>query len=72
MTVCFKSTPKVPAAVPVQPAPSTDTTAAATADQRRRLRAQPSTYGSIFTSVLGDTNYGSNVGSTAPVAALGA
>ncbi len=69
--MCFK-TAKAPAATPVQPAPSTDTTAAAQADQRRRLKSQPSTYGSIFTSVLGDAGYGSNVGGGSNVAALGA
>ena len=68
--MCFKSA-KAPPPTPVQPAPSTDTTAAAQADQRRRLRDQPSTYGSIFTSVLGDAGYGSNVNSSS-VAALGA
>lgn len=69
--MCFKSS-KAPAAPPVQPAPSTDTTAGAQADQRRRLRDQASTYGSIFTSVLGDAGYGKNVNSSGGVAALGA
>lgn len=69
--MCFK-TAKAPAAPPVQPAPSTDTTAASQADQRRRLRTQPSTYGSIFTSVLGDANYGTSGRGGTNVAALGA
>ena len=69
--MCFK-TAKAPPAPPVQPAPNTDTTAAAQADQRRRLKTQPSTYGSIFTSVLGDAGYGGNVGGGPNVAAIGA
>lgn len=70
--MCLKS-PKAPAApvVPVQPAASSDTVAAAQEKQRRQIRKQPSTYGSVFTSVLGDSSYGSNV-SGGTVAALGA
>lgn len=72
--MCFKSA-KAPAApevpTPVQPETSSDTVAAEQAKQRRQIRRQPSTYGSIFTSVLGDSSYGSNV-SGGNVAALGA
>jgi hypothetical protein len=75
--MCFGA--KTPAPPKVQAAPTVDDTAAATADTRRRVREQQSTYGSIFTSVLGDPNYGSNAGrvSAAPpssnaVAVIGA
>ena len=71
--MCLKSPKAPPAApvVPVQPAASSDTVAAAQEKQRRQIRKQPSTYGSVFTSVLGDSSYGSNVIS-GNVAALGA
>lgn len=70
--MCLKS-PKAPTPPPVQNPPNRDTVASATQDARRRSAAQQSTYGQIFTSVLGDSNYGANVQSQRPqVAALGA
>lgn len=57
---------------PVAQAPSRDTVAASTQDARRRTSEQRSTYGNIFTSVLGDSSYGSNVQSQRPtVASIG-
>jgi hypothetical protein len=69
--MCFSA--KTPAMPKQQSAPTSDDTAAAQADTRRRLREQPSTYGSIFTSVLGDPGYGTNTRQPAGnVAVIGA
>lgn len=71
--MCFGAKPKTVAAPVVQPAPTRDEAAKATVDQRRRSRDQQGVYGSIFTSVLGDPTYGSNVNTKAPsaVASIG-
>jgi uncharacterized protein YcfJ len=73
--MCLGSKPKpkpVKAAV-VQPAPTRDEAAEVASTERRRVRDQQGVYGNIFTSVLGDSNYGSNVrASNTTVAALGA
>lgn len=57
----------------VQPAPtrSRDDVQSAAVDQRKRVQQQKGVYGSIFTSVLGDPNYNTNVKGPAAVAALG-
>jgi len=69
--MCLKT--KTPDAPKVQAPPNRDTVASDTQDARRRAAAQPSTYGSVFTSVLGDSNYGSSVRSQRPaVASFGA
>lgn len=69
--MCLK--PKVPKPEPVQAPPNRDTVASSTQDARRRSSEQRSTYGNVFTSVLGDSNYGSNVVSQRPgLAAFGA
>lgn len=57
--MCFKT--KKPDIPPPQPAPAADEQGAAVADERRRVRTQRSTYGNVFTSALGDVNYGANV-----------
>lgn len=58
---------------PVVPAaPTRDTVASAATQERRRLANQQGAYGNIFTSVLGDPTYGTNVRPTSGVAALGA
>lgn len=69
--MCLKTkTPEVPK---VQAPPNRDTVASQTQEARRRSAGQQSTYGSIFTSVLGDSNYGSSVQSQRPaVASFGA
>lgn len=68
--MCLKT--KAPATPTVQAAPTRDTVAASTVEARRRNTEQRSTYGNIFTSVLGDSSYGTNVQSQRPtVAAIG-
>lgn len=66
--MCFGSKPKTVAAPVVQPAPSRDEAAQVATQERRRVRDQQGVYGSIFTSVLGDPTYGTNVSSTAKAA----
>lgn len=71
--MCLGSKPKVQKAPVVQPAPTRDEAAEAASGERRRLRDQNGVYGNIFTSVLGDPTYGSNVRApAAAVATLGA
>ncbi len=70
--MCFSA--KTPPPPKPAPAPAaSDTAAAATQETRRRIREQPSTYGSIFTSVLGDPGYGtSSRAQSGNVAVIGA
>lgn len=69
--MCFGKPKTVKPAI-VQPAPSRDEVATATTDERRRNREQSGVYGNIFTSVLGDPTYNTNVKSnTAAVASIG-
>lgn len=70
--MCFGSKPKTVAAPVVQPAPSRDEAAQVATQERRRVRDQQGVYGSIFTSVLGDPTYGSNVKAPSAVASIGA
>lgn len=56
--MCFKT--KVPDPPPVQPAPTRDSAADAGLNQRKRLQRQGGVMNNIFTSTLGDTNYGAN------------
>ena len=65
--MCFKMKP--PATPKVTPAPDRQDASSAVADARKRASAQPSTYGNIFTSVLGDSSYGTNVQSQRPAVA---
>lgn len=60
--MCMK-TPKIEPAPPPPPVPQKDEDTAAMEQQRRRMRQQRGMYGSVFTSVLGDSGYGSNVAS---------
>lgn len=61
--MCFKTkTPEMPAP---RPSPSRDEAAQSAAQTRRALGSQRSTYGNIFTSVLGDSSYGQNVKTSA-------
>lgn len=60
--MCFK-TPKMPEPPPVPQAPQKDEAAASVQNQRRRMGQQRGMYGSVFTSVLGDSGYGGNVAS---------
>lgn len=55
--MCFK-TPAIPKPTPVQPAPSRSDVD--TGVQRRKLAAAGGVTSNIFTSALGDTNYGKN------------
>lgn len=55
--MCFK-TPKAP---PVEKAPTRDATVGATADAARKLKEQSGVENNIFTSALGDTQYGAGV-----------
>ncbi|MFA7602553.1 MAG: hypothetical protein WCY29_06050 [Novosphingobium sp.] len=67
--MCFKQkTPELPKPTP---APDRGDATAAAQTTRRRLADQQSTYGNIFTSVLGDSNYGQQA-RRQQVAALGA
>lgn len=59
--MCFGSKPKVAKAPVVQAAPSRDEVAEAAGAERRRVRTQQGVYGNVFTSVLGDPSYGTNV-----------
>lgn len=68
--MCFGSKPKPVKAPVVQPPPTRDEAAEAANTERRRVRDQQGVYGNIFTSVLGDSNYGSNVRSGSGVASL--
>lgn len=52
--MCFK-TPKAP---PVQQQPRRDEKASIVQDNRRRSADQQGVFGSIFTSALGDSEYG--------------
>jgi hypothetical protein len=72
--MCFGSKPKPVKAPVVQPAPSRDEVAEAAGQERRRVRQQQGVYGNVFTSVLGDPTYNSNVQRPAnqAVASLGA
>lgn len=55
--MCFK-TPKIP---PVRPAPVRADTGPSVEQQRKRLNEQSGVTGNIFTSALGDSEYGKNV-----------
>lgn len=68
--MCFK--PKVPDIKPVEPAPDRASAANAASAARQKAGEQTSTYGNIFTSVLGDSSYGKNVKPQNATAALGA
>lgn len=63
---------KTPSSPPIREQPNRDTGAAASSEQRRRISSQQSTYGNIFSSVLGDSSYNTNTNSQKAVAALGA
>lgn len=66
--MCFKQKePKMPDPLP---APDRGDATQSAQNQRRALAEQQSTYGNIFTSVLGDSNYGQNA-RRQQVAALG-
>ena len=67
--MCFKT--KTPAQPNPVPAPDRGDATTAANSTRRALADQQSTYGNIFTSVLGDSNYGQNARQQ-QVAALGA
>lgn len=69
--MCFSM--KAPNAPRVAPAPDRANAQGDVAAARRRSSEQQSTYGNIFTSVLGDSSYGTNVQSQRPtVATMGA
>lgn len=72
--MCFGSKPQTVKAPVVQAAPSRDEAAAAATTERRRLKTQQGVYGNVFTSVLGDPNYNTNVQrpASSAVATLGA
>lgn len=72
--MCFGSKPKTPKTPVVQPPPSRDEAATAATTERRRTRQQQGVYGNVFTSVLGDPSYNTNVQRPAnqAVATLGA
>lgn len=72
--MCFGSKPATPKTPVVQAPPSRDDTATAATAERRRVKQQQGVYGNIFTSVLGDPNYGSAVQTprNVAVASLGA
>ena len=55
------SSPKPPKAPPVKERPKSDETGAQVQKTRRKAAEAPGVFGNIFTSALGDTNYGSNV-----------
>lgn len=55
--MCLK-TPKVPKPPTVQAAPQRDTVD--TGEQRRKVTERSGVFGNIFTSALGDTQYGQN------------
>ena len=56
--MCFKSS--APKAPPVVAAPNSDDTQSAVVKERKKLGSAQGVYGNIFTSVLGDSTYGSN------------
>lgn len=62
---------EAPPAPVVQPAPRRDEVQSAAVDQRKKASQQKGVYGSIFTSVLGDPSYNTNVRAPAAVATLG-
>ena len=62
--------PPAPVVAP-PPVRNRDDVQAAGVDARKRVQQQKGVYGSIFTSVLGDPNYNTNVKAPAAVAALG-
>lgn len=68
--------PKMKTSAPapiVQPQPRrSDVEAQTTVDTRRRLQGQRGVYGNIFTSVLGDSSYGTSTQRAGGVAAYGA
>lgn len=64
--MCLK--PKVPKTPKAQPAPDRDTVQENVSRTRRAAATQQGIYGNVFTSALGDSNYGS---STSKVATLG-
>lgn len=68
-----KQTAPVVASPPpvVQPAPRRDEVQSAAVDQRKKAQEQRGVYGSIFTSVLGDPSYNTNVRAPTAVASLG-
>lgn len=57
--MCFKM--KTPPLPEPRPAPDRANAVNMAADSRRALAQQQGQYGNIFTSVLGDANYGQNV-----------
>lgn len=66
--MCFKAKePKMPNPIP---APDRGNATQSAQNTRRALAEQQSTYGNIFTSVLGDSSYGQNA-RRQQVAALG-
>lgn len=68
--MCFKT--KSPAIPPVRAAPSTDDTKSAVVSQRKRIGDQQGLYGNIFTTLLGDSNYGKNTPGRPQLASVGA
>jgi len=58
--MCFGA-PKPPKPPVVQPRPKADETGAVVQKTRQRAAEAPGVFGNIFTSALGDTNYGANV-----------
>ena len=59
--MCIFSQPKIPAAPAVTSRPKSDEKGAAVQNARRTAKEQPGVFGDIFTSALGDANYGQNV-----------
>lgn len=70
--MCLGGKVKAPKQSIAQAAPTRDEAAAVATNERRRIRDQQGVYGNIFTSVLGDPTYGSNVQRQAGVASIGA
>lgn len=71
--LCFK-TPKAPSIPRPAPAPNPADAekSSLAANERRRAAEQQGAAANIFTSPLGDTNYGKNAGPAAKLAKLGA
>lgn len=66
------SSGKTPKPLPVAQAPAQDTKAKANVEDRRRAAEQRGVYDNIWTSPLGDSKYGTNVGELPKLAAFGA